>query len=513
MAANMHRDYADRKNGRQPITYLHPDLEPILADTYGLMIYQESVMRVAQKFAGYSLEEADNLRKAAGKKVRSIMAEERHKFVDGCVAQGYSAELGTKLFDIIEPFADYAFNKSHSYGYGYVSYQTAWLKANYPVEYFAALLTSVKDDKEKTAVYLSECRRLGIEVTVPDVNLSVADFTPLPAEHRIVFGMASVRNVGEAQVERIVAARAASGPFTDFYDFCSRVDATALNKRTVESLIKAGAFDSLGHPRGGLLAAYTQIVDLAVARQREQQAGITSLFTDPSSGGPLINPADAPIPNTDTPKPQRLAAEKDMLGLYISDHPLRGYENALARHTDYPISVLHKPGQIDNLTTRGQIRLGGVITALNRKFTKRGDQMATFTLEDLDSSVEVVVFPRTLAEVDELLVSDTVVVVTGRVDRHGENRVQFMCMSVEQPALAAPTDTEFHVALPDTVDDTTLDRLRQILADHPGTETVYLTMGATTVRLPHNNSVDSSHGLPGAVRALLGPTATTPKTP
>src|SRR6185437_7191952 len=211
MAANMHNDYADRKNGRKPITYAHPDLEAILGDTQGLMIYQESMMRVAQKFAGYSLEEADNLRKACGKKIRALLAAEREKFVAGCVTEEYGQELGTALFDVIEPFADYAFNKSHSYGYGLVAYQTAWLKAHHPVEYMAALLTSVKDNKDKTAVYLAECRAMGIDVLVPDVNRSVAEFAPdrMAAEdHRaIVFGLAAVRNVGEGLVERIVAER------------------------------------------------------------------------------------------------------------------------------------------------------------------------------------------------------------------------------------------------------------------------------------------------------------------
>ncbi len=257
MAANMHRDYPELKNGRKELTYLHPDIEPILKDTYGLMLYQESVMRVAQKFAGYSLEEADNLRKACGKKIRALIAAEREKFVAGCVTEGYGEELGTQLFDIIEPFADYAFNKSHSYGYGLVAYQTAWLKAHYPVEYMSALLTSVKDNKDKTAVYLAECRSMGIDVLVPDVNRSVAEFAPdkTDAEGRraIVFGLAAVRNVGEGLVERIVAERDANGPFEDIFDFCARVDPVVLNKRTMESLAKGGAFDSLGAPAPGAL--------------------------------------------------------------------------------------------------------------------------------------------------------------------------------------------------------------------------------------------------------------------
>ncbi|HEY1828809.1 MAG TPA: DNA polymerase III subunit alpha, partial [Acidimicrobiales bacterium] len=272
MAANMHRDYPELKNGRKELTYLHADIEPILKDTYGLMLYQESVMRVAQKFAGYSLEEADNLRKACGKKIRALIAAEREKFVAGCAREGYGEDLGTKLFDIIEPFADYAFNKSHSYGYGLVAYQTAWLKAHYPVEYMSALLTSVKDNKDKTAVYLAECRSMGIDVLVPDVNRSVAEFAPdrsVEDGKSIVFGLAAVRNVGESLVERIVAERNAAGPFVDVFDFCARVDPVVLNKRTMESLVKGGAFDSFEHPRQGLCLVLEEVVDRTLERRRE----------------------------------------------------------------------------------------------------------------------------------------------------------------------------------------------------------------------------------------------------
>ncbi|MGH3308792.1 MAG: DNA polymerase III subunit alpha, partial [Nocardioides sp.] len=287
MAANMHNDYADRKNGRKPVAYLHPDAEEILGDTWGLMIYQEGVMRIAQRFAGYSLAEADNLRKACGKKDRNLIAREREKFTAGCEASGYGAELGKQWFDIIEPFADYAFNKSHSFGYGFVAYQTAYLKANYPAEYLAALLTSVKASLEKAAVYLAECRTMGIAVEVPDINRSASNFTPMVDgdDLRIVFGLSAVRNVGEGLVGHIVAEREANGPFTDFYDFCQRVDTQVLNKRTVESLIKAGAFDDVGHPRKGLLAVFEQIVDHTVARRRERDMGIMTLFGDMGDGG------------------------------------------------------------------------------------------------------------------------------------------------------------------------------------------------------------------------------------
>ncbi len=254
MAANMHNDYADRKNGRKPIEYLHPDMAEVLSDTYGLMIFQEKLMRVAQKFAGYSLEEADNLRKACAKKKRELILTERAKFVSGCERTGYGEALGEKLFDIIEPFADYAFPKAHAFGYGLVAFQTAYLKAHYPAEYFAALLTSIKDDKDKVGVYrLAECRAMGLQVQVPDINASASDFTARTVDRLgiIPFGMSAVRNVGEGLVGQIITEREKEGPFTDFYDFCQRVDPMVLNKRTVESLVKAGAFDSLGHPRRG----------------------------------------------------------------------------------------------------------------------------------------------------------------------------------------------------------------------------------------------------------------------
>ncbi|HEX5588518.1 MAG TPA: DNA polymerase III subunit alpha, partial [Acidimicrobiia bacterium] len=270
MGTNMHNDYADRKNGRKPVSYYHDDLEEILAPTYGLMIYQEQLMRVAQRLAGYSLGEADTLRKAAAKKKRDLMAKERSKFVEGCVATGHSAAFAEQMFNVIEPFADYSFPKAHATGYGFVAYQTAWLKANHPVEYLAALLTSVKSNKDQTAVFLNECRQLGIDVLVPDVNASESDFSvraanpdtgDTPAIH---FGMSAVRNVGEGVVAQIVAAREEGGPFTDFYDFCDRVDPSVLNKRTIESLIKAGGFDSLGHPRQGLFEVHELILDTVI---------------------------------------------------------------------------------------------------------------------------------------------------------------------------------------------------------------------------------------------------------
>ena len=350
MSANMHYDYADRKNGRKPVEYLHPEMEELLGDTYGLMIYQESMIRVAQRFAGYSLAEADNLRKATGKKDRQVMAKEREKFIAACDANGYGAELGKKVFDIIEPFADYAFGKSHTYAYGLIAWQTAFLKANHPVEYLGALLTSVRDDKDATAKYLSECRNLGIEVLVPDVNASVKVFAS--SGRGIRFGLASVRNVGEGLVERIVAEREANGAFENFFDFCQRVDPVVLNKRTIESLVKAGAFDSLGHPRQGLCVSFEQIVDRTLDRRRERDIGVMSLF-DPVEEGlePAWDDGKIEVPDLEFDKTARLAFEKEMLGLYVSDHPLKGAEAALRRHAEVTVA--------ESARARRRLRAGG----------------------------------------------------------------------------------------------------------------------------------------------------------
>ncbi len=511
MAANMHRDYPELKNGRKPLEYLHPDIEPILKDTYGLMLYQESVMRVAQKFAGYSLEEADNLRKACGKKIRKMIAAEREKFVAGCASEGYGEQLGTQLFDIIEPFADYAFNKSHSYGYGLVAYQTAWLKQHYPVEYMSALLTSVKDNKDKTAVYLAECRAMGIDVLVPDVNRSVAEFAPdrSAGEGRraIVFGLAAVRNVGEGLVDRIVAEREANGPFEDIFDFCSRVDPVVLNKRTMESLAKGGAFDSLAHPRQGLCLVLEEIVDRTLERRREKDLGITSLFAafeeeqaDPGWGGTKVA-----IPDAEFDKSQRLAFEKEMLGLYVSDHPLMGFEGALSRHTDSSLSDMREEDIVAG--DRSPVRtVGGVVTDLRRSYTKKGDLMARFVLEDLQAAMEVFVFPKTMAEYGALIESDAILVIKGRLDTR-EEEPKIVCMEVSRPLLHRGEE-DLHIKLPlGVLTDRRVEGLKEVLSDHPGPSAVLLHVGEKVLKLPPEFNVDCRNGLVGELKRLLGQSA------
>jgi DNA polymerase III subunit alpha len=506
MAANMHNDYADRKNGRKPIVCLHPELEELLADTYGLMIYQESIMRVAEHFAGYTLEEADNLRKACGKKIRPLIAAERVKFVDGCAAKGFGRDLGSALFDIIEPFADYAFARSHAFGYGLVAYQTAWLKANHPVEYLAALLTSVKDDQDKAGRYLNECRARRIPVLVPDVNLSRSDFSVTyddDGRGSITFGLSAVRNVGEGLVAQILETREAGGPFVDFEDFCDRVPPAVLNKRAIESLVKAGAFDCLGHERRGLLAVFEAIVDRALARRRREAEGQFDLFSGgPDEGGRRAE-ARVDVPDLAFDKKERLAYEKEMLGLYVSDHPLMGVEHLLRRRADATIAELRDTGAGSAPGGAGEVRtVGGVVTSLSRRYTKKGELMGSFVLEDLDAAIEVMVFPKAMAEHGHRLVEDAVVCVKGRLDTR-DDLPKVVCMevlTVELDAEAPP----LRVSVPTALDDRKVADLKRLLGDHPGPSPVLLQVGSQVVRLPPVFNVDTGNGLAGELRVLLG---------
>ena len=500
MNVNMHYDYADRKNGRQPVEYFHPDAEEVLADTYGLMIYQESVMRVSQKFAGYTLAEADNLRKACGKKIRSMMEEERGRFEAGCERLGYGRQLGQQLFDIIENFADYAFNKSHSFGYGLITYRTAYLKANYPVEYLSCLLTSVKSNLDKAGGYLADARASGIQVLVPDVNRSELDFAPDPdVERAITFGLSAVRNVGEALVQQLLAERSERGPFESFYDFAERVPEQVLNKRTVESLIKAGAFDSLGHPRKGLLAVFEQIIDTTVSRRRERDQGVLSLFDDIGDTDEPVFDQRIAIPDLEFDKSTKLKFEKEMLGLYVSDHPLFGVEGILRRRSDCAISDLaHRDDG-------GFVSVGGLITGLNRKFTKRGDQMAVFVLEDLQDSIEVTVFSRTMLEHGHKLANDAVVVVRGRLDRR-EDLPKLLAQDIAVVDVGSlGSNPTLRLRLPaGALDERRIERLKAILSEFPGESPVLLDIGDNKViRLNDEFRVDVDKAV-GELRVAFG---------
>jgi DNA polymerase-3 subunit alpha len=401
-------------------------------------------------------------------------------------------------------------------GYGLVTYQTAYLKANHSHQYLAALLTSVKGDKDKSAIYLNECRQMEIPVLVPDVNESAMDFVvrrtvvdtdpegaPIEVD-AIRFGLSAVRNVGEGVVARIIEARDEGGPFTDFYDVCERVDPSALNKRTVESLIKAGAFDSLGHPRQGLFLVYEEIVDVILARRRERDAGIMSLFGDALSGGDDVAASfdRPPILDSEFSKSQRLAFEKEMLGLYVSDHPLMGVEGALRRFADTNLTELKEMRE-------GEMRtVGGVVTALARKYTKRGDLMATFVLEDLGGAVEVMVFPKTMAGYGELLTEDAIVCVKGRIDLR-EDAPKLIAMEVTQPPLVIDGGQPVRIRTrPGVLNDLKVAKLKEVLLAHPGDNPVLVYIeGAektTVVSLGDEHLVSDRNGLFAELRVLLG---------
>ncbi len=494
MSNNWHSAYANRKNKREPVDYPHPATEGALSDTFGLMIYQEQVMEIARQMAGYSMADADSLRKAMGKKIPAIMRKERDKFVAGAVAQGYDAAFGAELFDSIEGFAGYGFNKSHSACYALVAYQTAYLKAHYPAEYMAALLTSVKRDKDKTAVYLNECRTMGVEVVTPCVNRSDSDFTV--ADGKILFGLSAIRNVGEGVVEKIVEART-DGPFSDFTDFVNRVDMGALNKRTIESLIKAGAFDSVGHSRKGLFLRYDELLSAVISRRRNEEIGQFSLFGGGDSG---VEVEPVEIPNDEWEKKTRLAFEKEMLGLYISDHPLLGIEGTLRRATT--CSVVGLWDQPDG----AQVTIGGLVSGVNRRFTRNGDPMVFFNLEDLEASVEVVAFPRTVAASGPLIREDAILLVSGRLDHRGDD-VKVRASEIREPDLHV--DRELRLEIPATqLSAGTVERLKEILVNHPGSAPVYLCMtsesGQKVLRLGEEHRVELRSALYAELRELLG---------
>jgi len=504
MGENMHNDFADYKNKRKENAYFHPDAAELLGDTYGLMIYQESVMRVAQKFAGYSLAEADTLRKACGKKDKVAMAEQRAGFEAGCIKLGYGQELGTTIFDMIEKFADYAFAKSHAYGYGLISYQTAYLKTHFPVEYLACLLTSVKTNYEKAAVYLSDARMNSITVHTPDINLSGVNFEPVLEGdvRKITFGLSAIRNVGEGLSIKIVEHRKVHGSFESFYDFAERVPTDVLNKRAIESLIKAGAFDKLGHPRRGLLASFSAIIDTTLKRREEKDQGVMSLFGElqETEGGFTERQL---IPDLHFEKSEQLKFEKEMLGLYVSDHPLMGIEGALRRRVDCSIPEALETADGVFMT------IGGIVNQVNRRYTKKGDQMATFMLEDLQGAIEVTVFPKTLEKYGHQLADDMLISVRGRMDARDETKVGFMATEIIVLEGLRSSQDSLHLRFnAHAITETLISDLQAVLKEHPGDAPVFLHLSEDkAVNLGAQYTVNLDRVM-GQLRASFGDAAT-----
>jgi DNA polymerase III subunit alpha len=507
MGANAHNDYADRKTGRKPVVPIHPELEEplkdILGDTYGLIVYQEQVMAIAQQLAGYTLGAADLLRRAMGKKKKEILDKEYVPFRDGMRANGFSDGAIKTLWDILVPFSDYAFNRAHTAGYGLVSFWTAYLKANYPAEYMAALLTSVQDDKDKSALYLAECRRMGIKVLPPDVNESDGDFTPRGTDIR--FGLTAIRNVGSNVVASIIATRTAKGRFADFADFLRKVETVACNKKTVESLCRAGAFDSLGHSRKGLVQVCAEAIDQIVETKKNEAIGQFDLFggggdADAEPGTGLF---DVTVPMGEWEKSVLLAYEREMLGLYVSDHPLLGIEHVLAAAVDCPVSAI---ADLDDGRT---VTVGGILSSVTRRITKQGNAWAAVTLEDLEGAVEVMFFPASYVAAAVHLVEDAVVLVRGRVDKR-EDTPKIIANELMLPDLSVGPRGPVVVQLPvPRCTPPVVERFKEVLSAHPGTTEVHLQLVSgpktTVVRLDDRLRVTATPSLFADLKALLGP--------
>jgi DNA polymerase-3 subunit alpha len=508
MGVNAHNDYADRKNKRQAVDSIHPELTnalaDILGDTYGLIVYQEQVMAIAQKVAGFSLGRADLLRKAMGKKDRLILDKEYLNFERGMTENKFSKSAIDKLWETLIPFSDYAFNRAHSAGYGLVSYWTAYLKANYPTEYMAALLTSVRDDKDKSALYLNECRRMGIKVLPPDVNESTGDYTPLGGDIR--FGLNAIRNVGEGVVASIVEQRVVKGRFESFGDFLAKVDPVVCNKKTIESLIKAGAFDSLNHPRKGLTLIFLEAIDSVMEAKRAESIGQFDLFGGaPGATATSITGVEIEIPNQEWEKSLLLSYEREMLGLYVSDHPLLGVEHLLRAVTDMPISQIAE----ESVGHEQIVNIGGLITQVQRKVSRRGDSWAIVTIEDLAGAVDVMFFANSYTTHSMSLVEDRIVVIRGRIDKR-EEQPKVMALDLSTPDISAAPTGPIVISM-ETVRCTPpiVDRIKEILRSHPGKREVHLNLDdgrkSLTMKIGDELRVTASPSLSADLKAILGP--------
>ena len=510
MGAGSHTNYALRKTGRQAITPIHPELaeplEEILGSTYGLIVYQEQVMQIAQKVAGYTLGGADMLRRAMGKKKKEILDKEFEPFKAGMLERGYSLNAVESLWAILVPFSDYAFNKSHSAAYGLVSYITAYLKVHYPAEYMAALLTSTAGNTDKRALYLAECRHMGIQVSRPDVNLSYAAFTA--DDEGVRFGLSSVRNVGANVVEGIVQARQEKGAFTSFQDFLDKVPQAVCNKRTIQSLIKAGAFDSFGNSRRALSVRSDDAVEAVVGLKRNEAEGQYDLFAglgvEDSASTFSVDIPDIP----DWDRRDKLAFEREMLGLYVSDHPLRGVERSLARHQEVQIGAIkEEPHRFDTK----RVQVAGLITGVDLKTNRQGAQWAIATLEDFSGSIDVFFFARQYEKLREAIKPDTIVQVTGRVGVR-DDQVSITGQHVAEIQVRDRSDEPFEITL-DARQCTpeNLRTIRRMLTARPGPTRVRVKvedqLRATTIDLGEGLAVEADSALYADLKGLLGTNA------
>ena len=506
MGADSHTNYALRKNGQQNITPLHPELaealEEILGGTYGLIVYQEQVMEIAQKLAGYTLAQADLLRRAMGKKKKAELDIQFEAFRQGMRNNGFSDASITALWEVLVPFSDYAFNKAHSAAYGMISYWTAYLKAHFPAEYMAALLTSVSDQKDKSAVYLNECRRMGIQVLPPDVNESIATFSAVGEDIR--FGLAAIRNVGVGVVDLIRSSREEKGAFVSFHDFVKKVPSSVLNKRCVESLIKGGAFDQLGHTRRALFDIHENTVEAASKDKRAEEHGHVGFDFDSLFDEGETSPTSVVPDRPEWPRKELLSLEREMLGLYVSDHPLAGLERAIGKEAEVSIAELLLQDRED-----GEIvTIAGLITGVTHRVARSsGNPYAQVTIEDFGGELSVMFLGKTYKNYQADLVEDSIVALRGRVsnrdDGLGLHAVELTPLSVS----ASDDDEPLRLTVAEHfATQEILTELDAALSRHPGQSVVHLRLVKSgferVFELPRK--VEVSLDLMGEVKSVLG---------
>jgi DNA polymerase III subunit alpha len=494
--------YAKRKNSQESVTYLDPRLEPILGPSFGIILYQELAMEIAKQLGGFSPAEADDLRKAIGKKIHELMASLKEKFLEGCAQNDVTPAVANQLWKDIESARDYSFNKAHAAGYALIAYRTAWLRANHPREYMAALISSVMNTKDRVPFYVSACHEMGIEVEPPDVNASECDFAVV--EGKIRFGLNAVKNVGDSAARAIVAARADGGPFTSIWDFCERVDPQVANKRALEALVRCGALDSTGDSRGGMIQVLEQAAAWGGRMQADRLAGQGSIFDlgGEEESRPQQHP---PVPVVELEKNELLRMEKETLGVYVSEHPLQAIREQLRRKTDcgLPEAERRRDGEV--------VTVGGIVGAIKQLTTKKGEPMVFMRLDDLAGSVEVVVFNSVYGASRDLLELDNVLVVKGRVDHKQEGETKLIALEVS-PFEATPERREVVLRVDATKAPAGLVRsLATVVKEFPGETPVVVAIstsqGETTLALGPEYRVKPEPDFFAEVKSLLGEAA------
>ena len=470
LGAGMHNEFADRANNRKEIEYLHNDLESILNETYGVILYQEQVMQIAEKIAGFNLQEADNLRVAMGKKIPKVMEEQRKKFTDGAVSKNYSEQFAIELFDQIAYFAGYGFNKSHSVPYALLAYQTAYLKANYPAEYIAACLTAVKRDKDRTAIFLSEARDMGVKVSTPDINLSSSDFTV--NDNEILFGLSAVRNVGDITADKIVLERESNGDFESIEDFLSRIDSRSLNKRGVEALIQGGGLDKFGHTRKGMFDSAIELIENAKELKANKENNQGSLFEIEDSNSTTIS-----IKNTEWDKKELLEREREMLGFFVSEDPLEGYGEVLKSESTHSIIELQSLEDEEEIN----VTISGLISNVQKRVSRRGNPWIQFDIQDLTGSSGVLLFNKLVDKYNASIDGEIYLKVSGTYVGGSENTIRARDVEVIEPSKMIENLDISPLRI--SVDEEKLDKknlvlLKELLEKFPGLSSVELEVNS-----------------------------------